>query len=52
MYVLTIITIAPRIPISASVSPPNQTAMNTAQIGSVANSNVDLEAEVCLIAHS
>jgi hypothetical protein len=50
--VLRIITAAPIIPITASVSPPNSTAMITAQIGSVANSREDLEAEVLLIAQS
>jgi hypothetical protein len=47
-----IITAAPIIPITASVSPPKRTAIMTAQIGSVANSREDLEAEVLLIAQS
>jgi hypothetical protein len=50
--VLKIITAAPIIPRIAKVSPPNKTAMITAQIGSVANSREDLEAEVLLIAQS
>ena len=52
MYVLTIITAAPMIPTIARVSPPNSTAITTAQIGSVANSKDDLDAEVLLIAQS
>jgi hypothetical protein len=47
-----IITAAPIIPITARVSPPNTTAITTAQMGSVARSNEDLEAEVLLIAQS
>jgi hypothetical protein len=46
------ITAAPIIPTTARVSPPNSTAMITAQIGSVANSKEDLEADVLLIAQS
>jgi hypothetical protein len=47
-----IITAAPIIPKTARVSPPKSTAITTAQIGSVANSKLDLEAEVLLIAQS
>jgi hypothetical protein len=47
-----IITAAPIIPNIARVSPPNSTAITTAQIGSVASSKLDLEAEVLLIAQS
>ena len=49
---LIMITAAPMIPTTARVSPPNSTAITTAQIGSVANSKEDLEAEVLLIAQS
>jgi hypothetical protein len=47
-----IITAAPMIPITAKVSPPNSTAMTTAQMGSVASNKEDLEADVLLIAQS
>jgi hypothetical protein len=43
---------APMIPNIARVSPPNSTAITTAQMGSVASSKLDLEAEVLLIAQS